>query len=97
MGLTNGLVTISDGQGEGTITDNDSASIAIDDVTVNEAAGTATLTVTLTGDVQGGFSVDYATANNTAVEPGDYTSATGTLTFTGTDAETETFTVPKAD
>ncbi|MFP2997994.1 Calx-beta domain-containing protein, partial [Spongiivirga sp. MCCC 1A20706] len=93
----NGLVTITDSQGEGTITDNDAASIAIDDVTVNEAAGTATLTVTLTGDVQGGFSVDYATSNNTAVQPGDYTSSTGTLTFAGTDTETETFTVPIID
>ncbi|MFP2997995.1 Calx-beta domain-containing protein, partial [Spongiivirga sp. MCCC 1A20706] len=95
--LSSGLVTISDGQGEGTITDNDAASIAINDITVNEAAGTATLTVTLTGDVQGGFSVDYLTANGTAVQPGDYTTAGGTLTFAGTDTETETFTIPIID
>ncbi|MFP2996300.1 Calx-beta domain-containing protein [Spongiivirga sp. MCCC 1A20706] len=95
--LSNGLVTISDAQGEGTITDNDAASIAINDVTVSEAAGTATLTVTLTGNVQGGFQVNYATANDSAIEPNDYTDSTGTLTFAGTDTETQTFTVPIID
>ncbi|MFH1120176.1 MAG: Calx-beta domain-containing protein, partial [Bacteroidota bacterium] len=77
-----------------TITDNDAASLSIADVTVDESDGTATFTVLLTGNVQGGFTIDYATANNTAVQPGDYTSTSGTLTFAGTTGETETITVP---
>ncbi|MBK7030042.1 MAG: tandem-95 repeat protein [Bacteroidales bacterium] len=76
------------------ITDDDAASLAISDVTVSESAGTATFTVTLTGNVQGGFTIDYATADATAVDPDDYTSTSGTLTFAGTTTETETFTVP---
>ncbi|MDT8417938.1 MAG: Ig-like domain-containing protein, partial [Lutibacter sp.] len=51
-------------------------------------------TVTLTGNVQGGFTLDYATANNSAIAPGDYTSSSGTLTFAGTNGETQTIVVP---
>ncbi|MCB9016960.1 MAG: HYR domain-containing protein, partial [Lentimicrobiaceae bacterium] len=76
-----------------TITDNDAASVSIADVTVSEADGTATFTVLLTGNVQGGFTIAYATANNSAVQPGDYTNTSGTLTFAGTTGETKTFTV----
>ncbi|MDY0102090.1 MAG: Calx-beta domain-containing protein, partial [Lentimicrobium sp.] len=77
-----------------TITDNDAASLSIADVSVSEADGTATFTVLLAGNVQGGFTIAYATANNTAVQPGDYTSASGTLNFTGTTGESHTITVP---
>ncbi|MDH7445061.1 beta strand repeat-containing protein [Aquimarina sp. 2201CG14-23] len=93
------LVTITDTQGLGTIIDND-AGISINDISVNENAGNATFTVTLTGTISGGFTVEYATANNTAIAPGDYT-ATGspnpTLSFAGTDGETETITIPIID
>ena len=90
-------MTIADGQGIGTITDNDSASVGIDDVTVDEADGTATFTVALTGEVQGGFSVDAATADDTATAGSDYTAATQTLNFAGTNGETQTFTVNITD
>ncbi len=79
-----------------TITDNDSASLAIDDVTVTEG-GDLVFTVSLTGDVQGGVSVDYASSDNTAVAGSDYTSVSGTLNFTGTDGETQTITVSTTD
>ncbi|WP_345251326.1 Calx-beta domain-containing protein, partial [Kangiella taiwanensis] len=95
--ISNGLVTIADAQGIGSITDNDNASLAINDVTVNEGDGTAVFTVTLTGDVQGGVSVDYATADDTALAASDYTSSTGTINFVGTDGETQTFSVPITD
>ena len=42
------------------VIDDDSASVAINDISINEGIGVATLTVTLTGNVAGGFSVDYA-------------------------------------
>ncbi len=51
---------IVNGTGTGTITDNDAISeLSINDVTVNEADGTATFTVTRTGDTSGTASADY--------------------------------------
>ena len=93
-GITGGLATIGDGAGVGTITDNDNASVSVNDVTVNEGAGTATFTVTLTGAVASGFDVSYATSNGSATSGSDYTTSSGTLSFAGTDAEIEQFTVP---
>ena len=73
------------------------ASLSIADVTVNEDAGTATVTVSLNIAVPGGFTVNFATADGTATSPGDYTPASGTLTFAGTAGETQTFTVTIID
>ncbi len=86
--------TINDGQGLGTITNDDSAFFTIDDVNVVEGnAGTvaANFTVTLTGNVSGGVSVDYQTADNTAtVADSDYVAAgPTTLNFVGTSGETQ--------
>lgn len=91
--LTGGGATTS---AQGYITDNESASLAINDVSVSENAGTATFTVTLTGNIQDALSVNYATANNTALQPSDYTSTSGTLTFVGgsTSGTTLTISVP---
>ncbi len=68
--------------GTGTITDNDGTpTLSINDVTVNEAAGTATFTVTLSAASGQAVSVGYNTSNVTATAGSDYTSTTGTLTF----------------
>lgn len=64
---------IIDDEGEPTIT--------VNDVTYNEAAGTATFTITLSVPVAGAVSVDWATSNGTAIAGSDYTAASGTLTF----------------
>ncbi len=66
--ITNILVLNNTPQATGNITDNDAVvGTGIDfdatSVTVDEGAGTATFTVRLTGDVQGGFTLDYATAD----------------------------------
>ncbi|QDT84056.1 Calx-beta domain-containing protein [Gimesia chilikensis] len=74
-------VVISDSQGEITIEDDDQAAITIDDVTVDEDAGTATLTVSLDNPIDSTITVDYTTVDQTAVSPDDYTTAAGTLTF----------------
>ncbi|MBZ0281006.1 MAG: hypothetical protein K8L97_09710, partial [Anaerolineae bacterium] len=91
---TNGAV-ISDAQGIGTITDDDAApDVTIDDVTVTEGnAGTvnAVFTVTRTGG-GGPFSVNFATANNTATAGVDYVANAGTLNF-GAGVNTQTITV----
>jgi Ca2+-binding RTX toxin-like protein len=80
-------VTIGRGQGVGTIKSEDVAppppppTVAVNDVTVNEADGVMTFTVTRTGDLTGSSTVNYATANGTAVAGSDYTAATGTVSF----------------
>jgi Ca2+-binding RTX toxin-like protein len=56
-------------------------SVAVNDVTVNEADGVMTFTVTRTGDLTGSSTVNYATANGTAVASSDYTAAAGTVSF----------------
>ncbi|MDJ1183026.1 Calx-beta domain-containing protein [Roseofilum casamattae] len=83
VNLTNpSNATIADNQGQGTITDNDAApTISINDVTVDENAGTATFTVNLSAVSGQEITVDYATADNTAIAGSDYTNTSGTLTF----------------
>jgi hypothetical protein len=60
--------------------------------TVNELAGTVTITV-VQGGLSAGGTVVYATSDGTAVAPTDYTATTNTLTFTAGQAS-QTFTVP---
>ncbi|MEZ6123003.1 MAG: Calx-beta domain-containing protein [Planctomycetaceae bacterium] len=71
----------------GTINNNDTATISITDVTITEGnSGTrqAAFTVQLTGSVDIPVSVDFQTADGTAsASSGDYTAASGTLTFSG--------------
>ncbi|MFY0632134.1 MAG: hypothetical protein JXR05_17370, partial [Flavobacteriaceae bacterium] len=88
-------VVIGDPTGSGTITNDDSATVTVANVAVNENDGTATVTLTLDNAVDGGFSVDVSTADNTATTAdSDYTAVTSaTETFAGTASETETFTI----
>ena len=58
--------------------------LTISDVTVAEGTGTggtATFTVTLAPSSTQPVTVAYATSNGTAVAPGDFAAASGTLTF----------------
>ncbi|QDV51351.1 Calx-beta domain protein [Gimesia fumaroli] len=95
--VANGNVTLVQNQATLTITDEDSASLSIADISFNESEGTATFTVTLDEAVQGGVSVDWATSDNTAIAGTDYTAGSGALNFTGTAGETETITITIAD
>ena len=91
--------TIADGQGLGTITNDDGQpSLSVNDVTVTEGnTGTtdATFTVTLAPASGQSVTVDYATADGTATAPADYAATSGTLTF-APGQTTRTVTVPVA-
>jgi hypothetical protein len=76
--------SIFDGTGLGLITDDD-VRVSIGDVTMDEGNSGTTpfiFPVTLSGPKNNlTLTVDYATANGSAVAPGDYTAASGTVTF----------------
>jgi hypothetical protein len=78
--------TIVDGQGVGTIQDDDPAPVmAIDDCAVTEGNAGSPLCgfmVSLSAPSGRTITVNYATANGTATAGGDYNSASGGLTFT---------------
>ncbi|QDU15107.1 Calx-beta domain protein [Gimesia maris] len=68
--------------------------ISVSDVTVDEDAGTATITLTATNVIGAPFSVDFSTADGTASAGFDYTATNGTLNFSGTtENETQTITI----
>lgn len=82
----------------GTIVDaGQTAQLSVNNVTVNESAGTATFVVTLTGSISSNVTVNYATSNGTAVAPGDYATTSGTLTFTPGGSTTQSVTVAIVD
>ena len=83
-------VTATD-TGTGTINNDDSAAVTINDANADEGDA-MTFTVTLSEAVQGGLKVTPGYTNGTTAS-GDYTANTTALTFTGTKAETKTFTV----
>ena len=92
-----GTINITKSTGVGSITDNDAANVTIDDIVVNEDNSQAEFTVTLTGNTPFGFTVNYATADDTAFNPEDYISTSGTISFAGNDGETQTITVSLVD
>jgi hypothetical protein len=91
-----GNATIADGAGLGTITDDDAApTLSVNDVTIVEGnAGTSNATFTATLSAASGQTVtaSWTTADDMAIQPGDYTASSGLLTFVPGDT-TETFDV----
>ncbi len=61
---------------------------------VSESAGSIILTVTRANGASGAASVNYATADGTALAGTDYTAASGTLTWADGDAGGKTVTIP---
>ena len=76
-------VTINDGVGELTITDDDVApTLSIADKTIpDESAVASNIVVTLASPSQQTITVDFATSDGTATATNDYVASTGTLTF----------------
>lgn len=65
---------------------------------VNESTGSATITVTRNGSsTAGAVSVDYRSADGSAIAGSDYTAVSGTLTFAPGDAAPKTFSVQIAN
>ncbi|MDW7707086.1 putative Ig domain-containing protein [Xanthomonas euvesicatoria] len=77
--------SVSDGQGLGTIVNDDAQpALSIDDVSVNEGnSGTTTATFTVSLSAASGqtVTVNYATADGTATAGSDYVARSGTLSF----------------
>ncbi len=76
--------TINDGQGAGTIVDDDLPTMSINDVSLTEGkrnSKTFTFTVSLSAPAILATSVSYATANGSATAGSDYASKSGTLTI----------------
>ncbi len=65
--------------------------------TVSENGSTATITVTRTDSNAQDVSVQYTTANGTAVSGSDYTVTSGTLDWPAYDSNNKTFSVPILD
>jgi uncharacterized repeat protein (TIGR01451 family) len=91
-------VAVTDGQGQGTIVNDDAApNLTINDVSLNEGnAGTTTFTFTVNLSAPagtGGVTFDIATANSSAVAPGDFTAKTLTGQTIPAGSSTYTFDV----
>ncbi len=71
--------------------------LSINDVSVNETAGTATFTISITGTVNAPVTVKFATANNSASAGSDYALATGTMKFYPGDPTTKVMVVTIVD
>jgi predicted secreted protein len=75
--------TLSDAQGQGTITEDDpTPSITVDDPSVAENGATMTFTISMDAAAAVDVSVDYATSDATATDTEDYTGTSGTATIT---------------
>lgn len=89
--LGNRSVDVSD-MATGVITDNDIATFTIDDVTVNENAGTATFSVSVSKPIDTAVAVDVMYSANTATAS-DFDATTDRLSFPAGSAATRTATV----
>jgi hypothetical protein len=81
---TSGVTINSTAIGTAIVSDDETAlpTISICDLEVNEAAGTATVVVSLSKVAAANVTVNYTTANGTATAGSDYTTTAGTLTIT---------------
>ena len=73
----------------GTILSNDNPTLTIESKSINENVGTVTLKVKLASPSGTAISVPWNTVAGTAHETSDYTAASGTLEFDGTNSDKE--------
>ena len=91
LGAASAFVTIQDDDVPGTLAFTQTAQL------VDETAGSVTFAVSRSNGVRGTVTVDYATVAGSAAAGGDYTSTTGTLTWTDGDSTSRNVTVPILD
>ena len=91
-GTTLGNRITSTDTGTGTINNDDSTAVTVNDANAEEG-NSMTFTVTLSEAVQGGLKVTPSFTDVSAVEGTDYDENTTALSFTGNKGETKTFTV----
>lgn len=87
---------IGTGQGVGTIVNDDVGGafrLASAEFSVGEASGSISITVQRTGGLSNGATVNYSTANGTAIGGLDFTHVSGTLVFQGGQTS-RTFNIP---
>ena len=89
----NGYITFDGTAGDGSSAFDPTAvgpvtnpEFSVSDTSVNEASGVASFIVTRSGNTDNQDTVNFATANGTALAGADYTAMTGTLTFEVGDA-----------
>ncbi|MDA0920986.1 MAG: hypothetical protein O2945_18095 [Planctomycetota bacterium] len=76
------------------ITDNDTATFTVEDVTVNEGDGTATFTISLNNPIDTAANIDFSYGGGTAAgSGGDYDSATDVAMFAPNSTIAQTVTV----
>ena len=81
-GTDDALVTLGTSSSIGRIIDRDAATITFaEETTVEEDAGTVTLTLTASAPSTTAYTIDYETEDGTAVAGTDYTAASGTVRF----------------
>ena len=74
--------TVDNTQASATIVDDDNApSATVEDISVSEDGSEAVFTITLDNPSSKEISIDYSTADGTAIEGEDYEAVTGTITF----------------
>jgi hypothetical protein len=92
-----GGATIGTGAAVLTITDVEPGTIVVSGgpaVTVNESAGTVTITLNRTNGSSGSVTVDFSTTPGTAQAGADFTAVSGSVTWTDGDTAPKTITIP---
>ena len=96
-GTDDALVTLGTSSSTGRIIDSDRATITVaEETTVDEDAGTVTLTLTASALSAAAYTIDYATEDGTAEAGADYTAANGQVRFPALETE-QTITITVLD
>lgn len=84
-------IQLTVGEGAGALAFTDA------EVTVQEDAGTATLSVTRAAGATGAVSIDYTTKDGTALDGVNYTATSGTLTWANGESGAKSIVIPLID
>ena len=80
-----------------TVTEKDTPTLAVANAQASEGDVAVVFTITLSTASSNEVTVDYATSDGTAAAGSDYTTTSGTLTFTAGSTDSQTVSVPVTD